>query len=232
MNDDDLADWLQSSLIGGFDTTGISLANTMYFLCKHPYWQNECKREAQRVLNHTGDENTNEGITDFPLILACFYEAIRLFPPATITSRHLTRPFHFEMDGKKVVLEKDTRILCPFYWINRAERNFQRANEFLPARWAQKKPDGAWETRSPENDLGGDIRLVAEGLNLSFSAGARNCVGRGLAMRMAPTILGAMLLNVEFELADKSYEVSLERCGGNAVLKGGVPLRVTVSGSS
>ena len=229
VNDDELADWLQTTMIGGFDTTAIALASTIYLLCKHPYYQEQCKREAQRVLGDSAKHGTSDfdATVDLPLITACFYEAVRLYPPATVTARNLVRPFEFTLDGKTVTLKENTRILCSFYWINRCEQNFPRPNEFLPTRWVQEKCCGIWEARSTKNEIGGDdVERVKTSFNLSFSTGARNCVGRSLAMRMAPTILATLLRGARFELADENYEIELERCGGNAVAIGGVPLRV------
>lgn len=242
MNDDELADWLQTTLIGGFDTTAVALASTVYLLCKHPHLQEECRKEARQAMDSNNkkgrknecDDNGGKQVdatNDLPLITACFYEALRLYPPATVTTRNLTRPFEFELDGQKVTLEKDTRIVAPFYWINRAELNFSRPNEFLPTRWAQQRAtDGKWERRTPQNDLGGGgVEVGKQSSCLSFSAGARDCVGRSLAMRMAPTMIGALLTTASFELEDKWYEIELERFGGNAVAKGGVPVRVSMA---
>lgn len=41
---------------------------------------------------------------------------------------------------------------------------------------------------------------------LAFSAGARNCVGRNLAVREAVTLLAYLLHKVRFDLVDPSYK--------------------------
>jgi cytochrome P450 len=231
-DDEELADFLKTVMMGGFDTTAVALCSTVYLLCKHPDYQRLCREESRRVCRsfEEGKMPDFDSITDLPLTTACFFEALRLYPPATVTARNLDRPFHFELDGRPITLKEGTRIACPFYWINRFEHNFARSHEFLPERWVQgKKGSIEWEKRTPANDLGGGIPLGKESFNMSFSAGARNCVGRSLSMRMGPTILALLLRKLDFELSDASYEIELERCGGNATPKGGVPLRVSLA---
>jgi cytochrome P450 len=231
-DDEELADFLKTVMIGGFDTTAIALCSTLYLLSKHPNYQRLCREEIRRVCDgvEEGKVPGFDSITDLPLTTACFFEALRLYPPATMTARSLVRPFHFELDGRQITLKEGTRIASPFYWINRFEHNFSRPHVFLPERWVQrKKGDGEWEKRTPTNDLGGDIPRGKESFNISFSAGARNCVGRSISMRMGPTMLALLLRKLDFELADSTYEIELERCGGNATPKGGVPLRVTLA---
>lgn len=125
MNDEILSDWMVTILFGGYDTTALAVAYTLYLLAKHSHIQEICAKEAQQVLgcnnfddddddiyiNNNQDDNNfcsydipkkyiNDNIDvqkDCPYIWACVWEALRLYPPVTIVTRNLDRPFSFEM---------------------------------------------------------------------------------------------------------------------------------------
>ena len=86
INDDYLSDWLITALFGGYDTSSIAMAYTLYLLTKNPKCQEECAKEARRVLH---GKTINDDIAvldaqeDLPYITACFWEALRFYPPTT-----------------------------------------------------------------------------------------------------------------------------------------------------
>jgi cytochrome P450 len=208
MSDEFLSDWMITMLFGGYETSSLGLCYTLYLLAKHPAYQTECALEAQRVLESLDSESTLDGSKDLPFINACFWEALRCCPPTTITARNLDRKLVLDMDGKQRVIPKGSRVAFSIYWINRSERNFPRPDEYLPERWVQKE-QGEWVQRTSKNDSGEDVAIGRRSFMLSFSAGARNCVGQPLALRMIPTLLAVLLRSFEFELADPAYELKL-----------------------
>jgi cytochrome P450 len=153
-------------------------------------------------------KSTLDGSNNLPFINACFWEALRCYPPTTITARNLDRKLVLDMDGKQRVIPKGSRVAFSIYWINRSERNFPRPDEYLPERWVQKE-QGEWVQRTSKNDSGEGVAVGRRSFMLSFSAGARNCVGQPLALRMIPTLLAVLLRSFEFELADPAYELKL-----------------------
>ena len=236
MDQDVLSDWMVTILFGGYDTSSLTLAYTFYLLSKYPYIQESCAEEAQRVLD--GEVLNSEDFSPevhLPYTWACVFEALRLFPPATITTRSLEKPFVFELDGKSVTLPAHSRILASTYWINHSEENFPRPEEFLPERWCQRRRriklptanSSVWEQRTIDNDVGGEIPCGNHQFNMAFSSGGRNCVGQALALRMVPTILAMILRDVKMDLQDPDYEIQLIRYGANAAPKGGIPMTFT-----
>jgi cytochrome P450 len=212
-------------LFGSYETTSLGLCYTLYLLAKHPAYQTECALEAHRALGSLGNESTRNTATldetkDLPFIQACFWEALRCYPPATITARNLERKLVLDMDGKKIIIPKGSRLAFSIYWIHRSERNFPRPDEYLPERWVQKE-QGEWVQRTAENDSGEGVAVGRRSSMLSFSAGARNCVDQPLALGMIPTLVAVLLRSFEFELTDRAYTLRLERYGGSQVPVGG-----------
>jgi cytochrome P450 len=208
MSDEFLSDWMITMLFGGYETSSLGLCYSLYLLAKHSTYQTECALEAQRVLGSIDNESTLDGSKDLPFIYACFWEALRCYPPTTMTARNLDRKLVLDMDGKQRTIPKGSRVAFSIYWINRSEMNFPRPDEYLPERWAQKQ-QGKWVQRTAENDSGEGVALGRRSYMLSFSAGARNCVGQPLALRMIPTLLAVLLRSFEFELADPAYKLKL-----------------------
>lgn len=227
-----LSDWLVTSIFGGYDTTSLAIAYSLFLLAKYPSYQKECAQEVERVVGSESGSLEKMGIDaskSFPFLNACITEALRYYPPTAVTARSLHKSMDIEIDGKKVTLPKGARCVFSLYWIHHAEINFPRPNEFLPERWAQKNSDGTWEERSPDNDLGHGVPVGNRSANVAFSAGARNCVGQPLAVRMLPTILAVLLRSFDFEVADKSLlttDLRLERYGGSQTPVGDIPVLV------
>jgi cytochrome P450 len=219
MSDEFLSDWMITMLFGGYETSSLGLCYTLYLLAKHPTYQTECALEAQRVLESIDSESTLDGSKDLPFIYACFWEALRCYPPTTITARNLDRKLVLDMDGKQRVIPKGSRVAFSIYWINRSERNFVRPDEYLPERWVQKEEQDKWVQRTSKNDSGEGVAVGRRSSMLSFSAGARNCVGQPLAQRMIPTLLAVLLRSFEFELADPAYKLKLGKLYLGCVLE-------------
>jgi len=227
LTDDFLSDWL-ITMIFGVETACVALNYLLYFLAKYPSYQSECVKDAQKALGEAPLEAKNKDMDatkDLPFVSACLWEALRYYPPTTITARNLDRSMDLEFDGKKVKLPKGTRVVFSLYWIHHSEMNFPNPDEYLPERWVQRQDDG-WVERTPENDLGEGIPVGKRSNMLAFSAGARNCVGFPFALRMIPTIAAALARTFEFELSDPDYKMQLERFGGSAVPNGGIPIKI------
>ncbi len=247
-DDQYLAEFLSSIVVAGYDSTALALSYTMYLLATHPEHQDRCAEEAIRVLGESCSGNKPPdsflSITDLPYCYAALLESLRYYPPIALTSRDLTKPIsldiHIDPDtGKRTTVEipAGVRFFVPFYCVNHAEFNYPRPDDYLPERWVQPADaDGvSWEARTEENDRGGSVPLGKDQQLLTFSAGARSCVGRPLAMRLMTTLLAVMVRSFHMELADPNYKIELKRFGLTQIPKGGIPLilrRRTLSSSS
>jgi hypothetical protein len=237
LSDQYIAEFLSSIVFGGYDSTALALSYTMYLLATHPEHQDRCAKEAINVLgesctgNNTKSLDSFLAITNLPYCYAALLESLRYYPPVAFSSRDLTKPMSLDIDvehdtGKRTVAEipAGVRFIISFYCVNHAECNFPRPDDYLPERWVQptENDEERWEPRTAENDRGGAVPLGKE--LLTFSAGARSCVGRPLALRLVTTLLAVVVRSFHIELADPNYKIELKRFGLNQIAKGGIPL--------
>ena len=196
MSDDVLADTLMVLLFGGYDTTSITLAYALYLLAAHEDVQEECIREIQSVL---GDGSSLDSPADLPYTRAVILETLRLYPAAPVTTRNLEKPLELH-HGQ--VLPAGTMIYLPIWSVQRDPRNYPQPEEFRPDRWVKQTKDGGWVERLPmdtDDSVEGGIPAANRDAFCAFSGGARNCVGRVLAMQEAVTLLAFLLRDLKFE---------------------------------
>lgn len=230
LSDDVLSDWMVTVLFGGYDTTALALTYAVYLLAKNPEAQAECAAEVLRVDDWEKQRQQHlDPVKELPYLTACFWEAIRYYPPTAMTARTLHRELDLELDGKPATLPAGARCFFSLYWIQHSEMNFPRPDDYLPERWAQRNPcTGIWEERTPENDRQlHEVPVGNRNAIVAFSAGARNCVGQHLAVRMVVTMLASLVRMCHFEVNDPNYVLKLERYGASIAPVGGVPIRIT-----
>jgi len=191
-----------------------------------------------------------------PYCKAIILESLRIHVPVVFTTRVSSKNMTLDTDdcGGKVTIPKDTRFILNPTTIHNDERNFERAEEFLPERWV-KWENGGWVDRDFEeevrlaNDNGTSAATAATTtsaaadatatsspppLSLSekyttenkqadtisaanpqsffaFSDGARNCIGRRLAIMESTIFIAVLLRDMCVDLAEEGYELVKER---------------------
>ncbi|OQR86019.1 cytochrome P450 [Achlya hypogyna] len=173
---DTFADNVLSFLFAGFDTTSTGLAYTCYLLSMYLDVQEKAVAEIDAVLGTAAI--TYDALQNLPYMTAVVTEALRLFPPAPITTRTLENDLI--ISGRTI--PKDTMIYMPIWFINRSKHNWgEDADEFKPERHLVKDED---ETM-PAKD-----RAYR---TMTFSGGPRNCVGLRFAMMETVITLVSLL---------------------------------------
>lgn len=218
-NDEALGDVLLTLLFGGYDTTSITITYALYLLAKHPEYEQKCLEEIETVFGTAnGSSNDCIGPDQLPYTKAVVMETLRLYPPAPLTNRCLERTVQLPSNGQeKQSLNEGQMVLVPIWCIQRDPHNFPRPDEMLPDRWAQHRKgsptngESSWEERLPSS-IGNDdesptIPVGNRDAFCVFSAGARSCVGRVLAMQEAVTLLACLIRKLKFELVDPEYIV-------------------------
>ena len=142
LNVDEIIHALMTVHLGSYDTTTSSLVYIFYCLACHADAEEKCLEEIKRSLETHDTLNPD----DLPYCNAVVTETIRLYPAIVAISRTLEKPLKLE----KVTVPAGMDVLIPFWHIQRDERNFPRALEFLPERWVKQKTDGSWVGRSTE----------------------------------------------------------------------------------
>ncbi len=149
---------LLAILLAGVETTSMALTWTCVLLARHPEAQERLREEARGVLN--GVDPAPGSLEQLPFARAVFAEALRLYPPSWFIGRRAS----VEQTLAGHVVPAETVILVSPYLAHRDERNFERAGEFLPGRWAS------------------DGNLASNELTyFPFGAGSRQCLGERLA---------------------------------------------------
>ncbi|KAJ5740268.1 hypothetical protein N7493_000140 [Penicillium malachiteum] len=153
------------AIIAGSDTTGSTLANIFYFLTKHPTVYERLQKEVDDVKSSGGDAS------QIPYLDAIITEALRLRPVLPSGLKRNTPPEGLLVD--EVWIPGNTIVFAAQHVIQRDERNFENALEFLPERWLDEgkhlhKNEQAW---------------------FPFSIGHYSCVGRPLALMQIRTVL-------------------------------------------
>mmetsp|Transcript_29021 Transcript_29021/g.43874 ORF Transcript_29021/g.43874 Transcript_29021/m.43874 type:complete len:744 (+) Transcript_29021:65-2296(+) len=241
---------LHTLLVAGYETTAISLSYTMYCLSKHPRCQDRACEEARRVLP-TLNDNTKFDEDALPYCKAVIMETLRVHTPVIFTTRVSSKDLTLDADddGGMVTIPKDTRFIIHPTMVHLDERNFDRAEEFLPERWVRWE-NGGWVDRdfekekklaagaasdkaataaadpttptppppSPLSDKYTKENAHADTISaanpqsfFAFSDGARNCIGRRLAIMEMTIFLAVLFRDMCVDLAEEGYELVKER---------------------
>jgi cytochrome P450 len=112
-----------------------------------------------------------------------FQEALRLYPPAAITVRHVVEPFDLGTEH----LTAGTRVVVPIYAIHRHQSLWEAPHVFDPERF---RPEEA-------------ARRHRQAF-MPFGAGPRVCIGLEFAMLEAVTVLAVLLRDLRFTSCDPS----------------------------
>lgn len=197
---------MKTILFAGYETTAITITFVLYNLAKQNEFQKNCCEEARRVL-----QQDNVTVSNLRYTRAVLMESMRLNPTVIMTSREAPKPI--ELDGK-FTIPKGCRILIPLIKLLVDDRNFERAKEFIPTRWVRWSAEkNEWIERDYRNEPidHGEVVSAADPANfLAFSDGARDCVGKRLAMNESTVALAFLMKNFRVS-HDGSKPVEMKR---------------------
>ena len=204
------SDMMMVLLFAGHDTTSISLTYTLYLLSQHPEIEKLCIEEIES----SPDE--------LVYCKAVIMETLRMFPPATLVPRTLTKPV--KISGNFVV-PVGTQVFIPIWLIQQDPRVFPRPDEFRPDRWARREGSTRWVEREESDKLSSDIRPAFRKAFFAFSAGARSCPGQNFAMQETVLVLAGILKEFKFSTIP-GYQLRPTRNGVVQRPTDGLPMRI------
>ena len=173
LSDSEIRDDLITLMLAGHETTATTLAWVMDLLLHHPDALRRVRSEAL-----CGEE-------DFTT--AVIHEALRVRPPAPLTSRVAAKAF--PIGGYRV--DPGTRIVVHIIAINRNPSVYEHPHEFRPERFLGTRPQTyAW---------------------VPFGGGVKRCLGASFSMRELITVLHVLLREGEFTAVDESPEKIVRR---------------------
>eukprot|EP00898_Chlorokybus_atmophyticus_P006701 jgi/Chlat1/7031/Chrsp56S06665 len=197
-----LSDNIMTMWFGGYDTTSIGLAYTLYLLATNPHIQARAHKEVDEVLGSSRPKY--EDLPRLSYTRQIFLEALRLFPPAPLTTRTAVKTL--TIGG--VTLPPGTQLWLPIWCIGRSKENWgPDADEFKPERFSTAEARASYG-------------------NIAFSGGTRNCPGQRFALTESSIILAVLLQNFQFSPVP-GFGVKPEMSGFVQAPKGGIKLRVS-----
>ncbi|KAJ7858741.1 cytochrome P450 [Mycena leptocephala] len=186
-------------LLAGYETTAISLTWALIELARNPSMQNKLREE---LLQGGGGDPTWDELTTHTSFLDAFTsEILRLHPPLPEIQRvaaeddilPLSAPLQtaHKAEVDTVLVRKGTIVTIPIESINRSTAFWGAdAKQFNPARWLDES-HGADVHRAQE--LAGYRHI------LTFSDGARMCLGKVFAVTEFKAVLSVLVRNFTFE---------------------------------
>ncbi|CRG87516.1 hypothetical protein PISL3812_04534 [Talaromyces islandicus] len=184
------------NVVTAHDVVAITLRAVVYYLAKNPAIQKKLQQEIDDA--ETAGKLSNPAkyteITPLNYVLAVTNEALRIHPSTGLILERRCPKGGVTLHGQYI--PEGTIIGVNCWVVNRDKGIFgQDAHEFRPERWIDSDP--ADVTRMRVNMF-------------TFGAGARNCIGKNLAMMQLTKIVVELYRNFDILLAnpDKEWTVS------------------------
>ena len=195
MTDAEVRDELKTLLIAGHETVAVALAWAFYWLHRQP----EVMQRLQAELHTLHRPPHPDDLAHLPYLSAVCSEALRLYPVVPAVSRQLRQPLR--LCGYTVPAGVAVGAAIPLAHCN--PERYPDPLRFRPERFLE-------QTYTPFEYL-------------PFGGGARRCVGAAFAVYELKIVLGSILAQHRFELADDRPAIPMPRTFTLGP-KGGVPL--------
>lgn len=176
LNDAQIEDQLVTFIGAGHETTSRALTWLVYLLS-----QDTKARETLEAEVDTLDMNapTDQWADNLPWTVACFEEAMRLYPPAPIISRRLIADDQYE----GLDLKAKSAVMINLWALHRHRDLWDNPDGFDPARFLP-------ETKKSHHRF----------QYLPFGLGHRVCIGQRFAMQEAAIIMALLFKDYRFTL--------------------------------
>lgn len=183
----------------GSSTAPCLLASTIYHLLQNPQVIQKAREEIDAVFSGAdAGAEINEGhLARLPYVQAIIHEGLRLANPApgfNIEPIPTDSKQPILLGGGKYEIAHDQPIILILAGVNRDPAVFDAPLAFRPERML----GDAWDQ-------------LPRGVTRGFGNGKRECIGRHYAWQWSVATIAQLLRDVDFELADPSYD--LEKAG-------------------
>jgi cytochrome P450 len=201
MSEKQLVDNLLTFLAAGHETTAKALTWTLYLLARAPVWQERLRAEVEEV---AGSGAVGAAHLDrLVLTRAVLEEAMRLYPPAPVMTRHAAA----DVDLGGVAVPADALVIIPVFAVHRHKKLWDDPDRFDPGRFLPERRARLARTQF-----------------MPFGFGARTCIGNSFAMMEGPAILATLVRGARFEWDGVHAPEPLSRVTLRP--RGGMPLYV------
>lgn len=166
-------------MMAAHDTITSSASSLVYYLARHPEWQDTLRAEAMAVTR--GLDLAYEDLAKLELTEMAFKEALRLIPPVPSMPRRALRDFEF--GGYRIPAGAGLGI--NIHWTHHAEEYWPEPMRFDPMRFTREAEKArhkyAW---------------------VPFGGGAHMCLGLHFAYMQVKVLMAQLLSRYRIELAD------------------------------
>ena len=193
----------------GSATTAIAITNATLQLIKNPECMRKLREEIDAALEDSEDVDQDgavayDTVKHLPYLRACLDESLRLFSP---TPQGLPRKT--PVDGTNILgdyIPGGVSVAMSAHVAHRQESVFPQANKFIPERWL------------------GEGGKALQPYFLSFSAGARGCIGRNISYLEQTVVVASLLRRYDFALETPDWDI--ERLETMNWILGEMPVKV------
>lgn len=182
-------------LIAGHETTSGMLSFAFVYLLKNSAAYRAAQKEVDEVCGK--DPITPDHLSKLVYIDALLKETLRMSPTApgfSLRALESSKEDPVTLGGKYII-ERNKTMLVLLAKVHRDPKVYgEDAEEFKPERMMggkfDKLPKGAWKP---------------------FGNGMRGCIGRAFAWQEALMIMAMLLQNLNFQLDDPAYQLSMKQ---------------------
>ncbi|KAK6005955.1 hypothetical protein QM012_006365 [Aureobasidium pullulans] len=179
------------NVVTAHDVVAITLRAVVYYLAKNMNMQKKLQKEIDDAQLSTPSKYSE--ITSLEYLLAVTNEALRIHPSTGLILERTTPKGGVLLHGKHI--PEGTIIGVNCWVVNRDKGIFgEDADTFRPERWLDNDPQQISKMRTNM---------------FTFGAGARNCIGRNLAMMQLTKIIVELYRNFDITLADPNKDWSV-----------------------
>ena len=197
-----------STILGaGFETSSVTLTYVFYLVSIYPDVEARALAEIKKVLGDDRMPTYEDLKTGLVYCNAVIMEVLRLYPPVPLLARWLQNPITLQQP--KVTIQPGTLCIMPIWWINRSPHHFDNPDEFNPDRFLDEDKD------------------IHRYGYLTFSSGARDCVGRRFAMLELVAVFAITLRKIKFS-PKEGFVLKPVPTGVVQKPEGGMPLHVHI----
>ncbi len=203
MSDKQVRDECVTVMLAGHETTANALSFAVWELARNPDVQERLHQECRAVLGTRAPTADDYGRLTYANRV--FAETIRLYPPVWVTARTAIEDYEFH----GITIPKGAILLAPQIVAHRDPRFWEEPMRFDPERFTEEK-----KARRPRFCY------------FPFGAGARQCIGEGLAWMEGVLILASIVSGWKLSLPDGSPNELQLHPAISLRPRGGVHLRV------
>ncbi|KIW99247.1 uncharacterized protein Z519_00910 [Cladophialophora bantiana CBS 173.52] len=180
-------------VVGGSDTSSICMTFAFYYLLLNPEKYKKAQVEVDSLWDGTSELDGQQLVpARAPYLNAVINESLRLAEPDPNGNQRSTPGGGAVVNGK--IIPEFTQLSIHKWTMQRDERNFTRALEFIPERWIDE-----------ERERHGLHNHNTKGY-IPFGAGVYSCVGKPLALLEMRLFMARFMRKLELEPAP-SYDL-------------------------